>query len=149
MPQNQRLLHLQNQRHLSIPMISHGLFVSLRSIILVMERYLVKYAWKCRHEQYGDITSFLVTPKQEIAPYTLGYTMDETDEEVIRFPSDSMFVDAILSKLSFMGNNQWSAPTFGELVEFDFDMADFFDEEFYQDNYGRDVLFHTHLSLIE
>ena len=114
-----------------------------------MDSYLIKFAWKCRHEQYGDITSFLVTPKQEISPYTLGYTMDETDEEVIRYPSDSLFAKAILSKLAFIGNDQWSAPTFGEIVEFDFDMDDFFDEEFYQDNYGRDVLFHTHLSLIE
>ena len=109
-----------------------------------MEKFLVKFAWKCNHEKYGEIISFLVTPYQETSPFSYGYRMDKSDEEVIRFPSHSIEATQLLRRLAPMGNNQWSMPSYGDFIEQEFDLDDFFEEYIYQDNYGKEVLFHTH-----
>lgn len=108
-----------------------------------MQKYLIKFAWKCEHEIYGEIISFVVTPYQETAPCSYGYVLDNTDDEVIRFPSHSSQANSILRRLARIGNNQWSSPSF-DFVEEEFDLDNFEEDYYYQDNYDRDVLFHTH-----
>lgn len=109
-----------------------------------MQKYLIKFAWKCNHEVYGDITSFIVTPYQETSPCSWGYVLDKSDDEVIRFPSTSPIAIQLLHKLAPLGNNQWSMPSYGDLIEYEFNLDEYREDYFYQDNYGRDVVFHTH-----
>jgi len=108
-----------------------------------MKKYLIKFAWKCNHERFGEIISFVVSPYQETSPNSYGYVLDNTSDEVIRFPSSSLEANSLLRRLAGMGNNQWAAPSF-DLVEKEFDLDEFEEDLYYQDNYGRNVLFHTH-----
>ena len=107
-------------------------------------QFLIKFAWECAHEDYGDILSFIVTPKINTYANVYGYNMSKDYDEVIRFPADHSQALAIVKKLARVNSSQWAPPTFGDIVEEEFDLEDFFEEYYYQDNYGRDVLFHTH-----
>lgn len=112
----------------------------------MIQKYLFKFAWRCRHEIYGDIISFVVAPYKETSPCSWGYTIDQSDDEVVRFPADSTIAQSILSRMIGIGNNQWEMPMYGELNEHEIDLDDYNDDRFYQDNYGREVVFHTHYS---
>ena len=112
----------------------------------MIQKYLFKFAWKCQHEIYGEIISFVVSPYQETSPCCWGYILDGYVDEVIRFPADSIFAKSILSHMISIGNNQWEMPLHGELIEHEIDLDDYNEERFYQDNYGREVVFHTHWS---
>ena len=111
-----------------------------------MEKYMVKFAWKCNHELYGEILSFAVTPKVQTSPFSYGYKMNKDLEEVFRFPSDHPKALSIVRRLSKVNSTQWTHPSFGDIVEEEFDPECFIDEDFYQNNYGRDVTFHTHIN---
>ena len=56
----------------------------------------------------------------------------------------------ILHKLSKCGDHQWTHPNCDFLVEIEFNMDMFFDQEIFQENtnYNRDVLFHTDCDLL-
>lgn len=109
-----------------------------------MEKYLIKFAWKCNHEIYGPIISFVATPYHETSPHSWGYSMTDKKDEVFRFPSGSEEAQAILRRLAPIGGNQWGHPSYGDLIEEEFDFDCFTDDAFYQENYGRPVIFHTH-----
>ena len=106
--------------------------------------FMIKFAWICNHEDYGEILSFIVSPKVNTYGPVWGYQPDKSHDEVIRFPSRDHHAISIVKKLAPYSANQWSAPTFGDLIEEEFDMDDFFEEYIWQDNYGKEVTFHTH-----
>lgn len=105
-------------------------------------------AWKSNHPQYGKLISFLVTPYKEIAPCNWGYTVSNTYDEVFRLNSDSIDEEQILKKLTKVSENQWELQDLSNLVETYFNSNDFFEEEIYQENFGRNVLFHTSKELL-
>lgn len=111
-------------------------------------KYLVKMIWKSHHPQYGRLTSFLVTPYQETFPSSWGYTIDNTYDEVFRLSSNSIDEEEILKRLTKVSENQWELQDLSHLVETHFNTNDFFEEEIYQENFGRSVLFHTSKELI-
>lgn len=78
-----------------------------------------------------------------MCPNTYGYNLSKELDEVFRFPSDHPAALFILKRLARINSTQWSEPSY-DLVEEEFDLNDFFEELIYQDNYGREVLFHTH-----
>lgn len=108
-----------------------------------MNKFKITFAWICDHEEYGEIISFLVSPKVLVCPNTYGYNLSKELDEVFRFPSDHPAALFILKRLARINSTQWSEPSY-DLVEEEFDLNDFFEELIYQDNYGREVLFHTH-----
>lgn len=105
-------------------------------------------AWKSYHPKYGKLISFLVTPYKETTPYNWGYTIDNTYDEVFRLSSNSINEEQILKGLTKVSENQWELQDLSNLVETYFNPNDFFDEEIYQDNFGRNVLFHTSKELL-
>ena len=107
--------------------------------------YLIKFAWKCNHEDYGEIVSFIVSPKINTYANVYGYSLSKDNDEVIRFPANHPRALSLISKLSRVNTTQWAPPTFGDYIEEEFNLEDFFDEYYYQENYGRDVTFHTAL----
>lgn len=111
-------------------------------------KYLVKMVWKSHHPQYGILTSFLVTPYKETSPYSWGYTIDNTFDEVFRLSSDSIDEEQILEKLAKVSENQWELQDLSNFVETYFNSNEFFEEEIYQENFGRKVLFHTSRELL-
>lgn len=110
-------------------------------------QFMIKFAWKCNHEDYGEIVSFIVSPKVVTSSYgdytTYGYNMGKDYDEVIRFPAENPRALSIVRKLAIVNSSQWAPPTFGDIIEEEFDLDDFFDEYYFQDNYGREVIFHT------
>lgn len=112
-------------------------------------KYLVKMAWTSCHPQYGKLISFLVTPYKETTPSSWGYTIDDTYDEVFRL-SYSTIIDEeqILKKLTKVSDNQWELQDLSNLVETHFNSNDFFEEEIYQENFRRNVLFHTSKELL-
>lgn len=108
-----------------------------------MNKFKITFAWMCDHQVYGEIISFLVSPKVQVCPNTYGYNLSKELDEVFRFPSDHPDALFILKRLARINSTQWSEPSY-DLVEEEFDLDDFFEESIYQDNYGREVLFHTH-----
>ena len=104
--------------------------------------YLIKFAWKCYHEDYGEIISFIVSPKINTYANVYGYNMSKDYDEVIRFPANHPRALALIRKLSRVNTNQWAPPTFGDYIDEEFNLLE---EYHYQDNYGRDVTFHTAL----
>lgn len=107
-------------------------------------QFMVKFAWKCNHENYGEILSFIVTPKVNTYANVYGYKLGKEYDEVIRFTADDPQALSILPKLARINSTQWSQPSFGDTIEVEFDLSDFLDQYFYQDNYGREVTFYTH-----
>ena len=107
-------------------------------------QFLIKFAWKCNHEDYGEILSFIVSPKINTYANVYGYNMSKDYDEVVRFPTDHPQALSLISKLAKVNSTQWAPPTFGDYIDEEFDFEDFFDEYYYQDNYGREVTFHTH-----
>ena len=114
------------------------------------KEFMIKFAWVCNHANYGEILSFIVTPKVVTAStpaYTThGYYLSKDLDEVIRFPSDNPRALSITKRLARVNSTQWSHPSYGDVIQEEFDLDDFFDEYHYQDNYGREVTFHTHKS---
>ncbi len=108
------------------------------------QKFMIKFAWICDHEDYGEILSFIVSPKINTYGNTYGYNLSKDLDEVVRFPSSHPQATAIISRLARVNSTQWSEPTFGDVIEEEFDLDDFFEEYYYQDNYGREVTFHTH-----
>lgn len=111
-------------------------------------KYLIKMAWKSYHPKYGKLISFLVTPYKETTPYNWGYAIDNTYDEVFRLSSNSINEEQILKGLTKVSENQWELQDLSNLVETYFNPNDFFDEGIYQDNFGRNVLFHTSKELL-
>lgn len=112
-------------------------------------KFMVKFAWQCNHENYGEILSFIVTPKVNTYGNTYGYQLDRDYDEVIRFPANDPQALSIIPKLSRVNSNQWSHPSFGDFVEVEFDLSEFLDEYHYQDNYGREVTFYTNRNCLK
>ena len=108
-----------------------------------MNKFKITFAWICDHEEYGEIISFLVSPKILVCPNTYGYKLSKDLDEVFRFPADHHIALSILNRLARINATQWSEPSY-DLVEEEVDLDDFFEESIYQDNYGREVLFHTY-----
>lgn len=110
-----------------------------------MKKYLVKNAWFISHETLGDIMCFIMTPKVETSPNTLGYHLDNQFDEVFRFRAfyDTDFIESIICRMDVIGNNMWQMSPYGDLIELELDLSEFKDELIYQSNYGRNVLFHT------
>ena len=113
-------------------------------------KYLIKNAWECEHEVLGEITCFIATPYCETSPNSFGYIASPDKDEVFRMASDSKQAKMILRKLSKCGEHQWVHPNADYLIEIEFNMDAFFEEEIYQENqqYNREVLFHTDCDLI-
>ena len=107
--------------------------------------FMIKFAWTCRHENYGNIISFIVSPKISTGPNTLGYSLSKDKDEVIRFPENHPDALSIIRKLARINDSQWASPSYN-IVEEEFDLDDFYDEYHYQGNYGKEVVFHTHRS---
>lgn len=115
----------------------------------MFRKYLIKNAWKCNHEILGNITCFLATPYGNTGPNTRGYTLSPEKDEVFRMEADCKQVKMILHKLTKIGDCQWSHPNTDYLVEIEFNMDAFFDQEIFQENnYNRYVLFHTDCDLL-
>lgn len=110
--------------------------------------FMIKFAWKCNHEDYGEIISFIVSPKIVISScdaYTSnGFNLSKDFDEVIRFPAEHPQALSIVQRLARVNSSQWAPPTYGDDIIEEFDLDDFFKEYYYQDNYGRDVTFYTH-----
>ena len=106
-------------------------------------KFKITFAWICNHEEYGEIVSFLVSPKVLICPNTYGYNLSKALDEVIRFPANHPKALSILNRMAKINSTQWSEPSY-DLVEEEFDLDDFFEELIYQNNYGREVTFHTY-----
>lgn len=49
---------------------------------------MVKFAWICEHDYFGEIISFLVTPRVPLwhGSNSLVYKLESDYDEVIRFP---------------------------------------------------------------
>ena len=108
-------------------------------------KFVIKFAWECEHEYFGDIISFLVSPRVRLGSgpcVSLVYNLDEANDEVIRFPAGHPQALSITKRLAQLNPTQWATPSF-ETIEEEFDLDDFFTESHYQDNYGREVLFYT------
>lgn len=67
---------------------------------------------------------------------------------MFRLSSNSINEEPILKGLTKVSENQWELQDLSNLVETYFNPNDFFDEEIYQDNFGRNVLFHTSKELL-
>mgnify|MGYP003435411307 FL=1 len=107
-------------------------------------KFVVKFAWVCEHDYFGEIISFLVTPRVPLWPGSrqLVYKLESEYDEVIRFPAGHSKAVSILRRLSKLNYTQWSAQSY-ETIEEEFDLDDFFTECHYQNNYGRELLFYT------
>lgn len=114
------------------------------------QKYLIKHAWECTHQLLGDIVCFVASPYGKTSPYSYGYITSPKKDEVFRMASDSKQANMILHKLSKCGDHQWTHPNCDFLVEIEFNMDMFFDQEIFQENtnYNRDVLFHTDCDLL-
>ncbi len=113
-------------------------------------KYLIKYAWECYHEILGDITCFIATPYCETSPNNFGYEISSGKDEIFRMSSDSRQAKMILRKLVKCGDRKWCHPDTDYLIEIEFNLDAFFEQEIYQDGeqYKRNVLFHTDCDLI-
>ncbi len=111
-------------------------------------KFQIKYAWQCNHEDYGEILSFLVSPQVVLSSTgnvtSYGYKLDNDYDEVVRFPAGHPIALSIISKLAKINSTQWAQPTF-DFIDEEFDMDDFFKEYHFDKNYGREVTFHTHV----
>jgi hypothetical protein len=108
--------------------------------------YMVKLAWQNNHARFGKIISFVVSPKRNTYANVYGYDMSKKYDEVFCLPANSPQALSIISRLSGVGGSKWMPPTYGDIVEIEFDLDDFYEEYCYQDTYEREVAFHTHLS---
>ena len=109
--------------------------------------FMIKFAWWNYHARFGEIISFLVTPKRNTYANVYGYDLSKKYDEVFCLPSESPEALSILDKLSSAGGAKWVPPS-GDIVEEEFELEEFYEELCYQDNYGREVAFHTHLSCL-
>ena len=75
-------------------------------------QFLIKFAWKCNHEDYGEILSFIVSPKINTYANVYGYNMSKDYDEVVRFPTDHPQALSLISKLAKVNSTQWAPPTF-------------------------------------
>lgn len=107
-------------------------------------KFTIKFAWKCNHEDYGEIISFIVSPRINTYANVYGYDMSKDYDEVIRFPANHPDALSIIEKMARFNSTQWAPPSYGGTIEEEFDLDDFYDEYYFQDNYGREVTFHTH-----
>ena len=112
--------------------------------MVMKNKFVVKFAWTCEHDYFGEIISFLVTPRVPLMPGSnyLVYKLESEYDEVIRFPEGHPKSVSILKRLVKLDSTQWSSPSY-ETIEEEFDLDDFFTESHYQDNYGRELLFYT------
>lgn len=111
--------------------------------------YMIKFAWKCNHKAYGEILSFVITPLIKTTPNSYGYSLTYDLDEIVRYPSNHPEALSLLKRLVKVSSDQWYAISDDYIEEF-FDFEDFDDEYYYQDDdeYKRDVLFHTHKECI-
>ena len=116
----------------------------------MFKKYLIKYAWQCTHDVLGEIVCFVATPYTPTSPCANGYVLTANKDEVFRMGADSKTAKMILRKLTNVGNHQWCHPNCNYLVEMEFNMDTFFDQEIFQEssNYNREVLFHTDCDLL-
>lgn len=116
----------------------------------MLKKYLIKHAWQCFHDILGEIVCFVATPYCSTAPYNYGYVLTSEKDEVFRMSTESKQAKMILHKLIKIGDCQWSHPNTDYLVEIEFNMDAFFDQEIFQENenYKREVLFHTDCDLL-
>lgn len=130
-------------------MVDKRRYVGNASLVIMKNKFMVKFAWICEHDYFGEIISFLVTPRVRLWPgnnslvHTLVYKLESDYDEVIRFPVGHPKSVSILKRLAKLNSTQWSSPSY-ETIEEEFDLDDFFTDCHYQDNYGRELLFYTH-----
>ena len=89
-------------------------------------QFLIKFAWKCNHEDYGEILSFIVSPKINTYANVYGYNMSKDYDEVVRFPTDHPQALSLISKLARVNSTQWAPPTFGDYVDEGLDVDEVF-----------------------
>lgn len=111
----------------------------------MINKYLIKFAWRCEHETLGTIISFVAAPYHETSPCCYGYSLSSETDVVFRFPAISVRANHIISKLASIGHNQWQLYSLDNMVEEEFDTNNFYNESYYQDNYLREVVFYTSL----
>ena len=116
---------------------------------LNMKKFLVKAAWIADHDSLGRVLSLLVTAYRETSPNSYGYSLSDDLDEVIIVPTYFNKAVEILPKMDKIGTKQfWKKAAFGDIAEIQLNMDDFFDNYTYQNEWNREVLFHTYKELL-
>ena len=116
---------------------------------ITMKKFLVKSAWINNHETLGRVLGLLVTEYRETAPCNYGYSLDEKFDEVIIVPTHYPKAIGAISKMDKIGaKDLWKMSEFGGIAEITLNMDDFCENSCYQNEWHREVLFHTHKDLI-
>ena len=114
-----------------------------------MKKFLVKAAWIADHDSLGRVLSLLVTAYRETAPCNYGYSLSEDLDEVIIVPTYYHKAVEILPKMDKIASKDlWKMAEFGDIAEINLNMDDFCDGYFYQNEWHREVLFHTYKELL-
>ncbi|MED9897232.1 MAG: hypothetical protein UE783_03505, partial [Prevotella sp.] len=114
-----------------------------------MKKFLVKAAWIADHDSLGRVLSLLVTAYRETSPNSYGYSLSDDLDEVIIVPTYFNKAVEILPKMDKIGTKQfWKKAAFGDIAEIQLNMDDFFDNYTYQNEWNREVLFHTYKELL-
>ena len=114
-----------------------------------MKKFLVKAAWIADHDSLGRVLSLLVTAYRETSPNSYGYSLSDDLDEVIIVPTYFKKAVEILPKMDKIGTKQfWKKAAFGDIAEIQLNMDDFFDNYTYQNEWNREVLFHTYKELL-
>ena len=114
-----------------------------------MKKFLVKSAWINNHETLGRVLGLLVTEYRETAPCNYGYSLDEKFDEVVIVPIHYPKAIEAISKMDKIGaKDLWKMSEFGGMAEITLNMNDFCENSCYQNEWHREVLFHTHKELI-
>ena len=109
---------------------------------------MIKRAWVAQGTIYGSIYMILATPLIKTTEHSYGYSLTSDLDEVFRLPLDDELAQSIIRRLTKTGPVVWIDGD--NLIEESFDLDDYFEERIYQEveDYNREVIFHTHDSLI-
>lgn len=122
---------------------------ALSNKYLNMKKFLVKAAWIADHNSLGRVLSLLVTAYRETSPNSYGYSLSDDLDEVIIVPTYFNKAVEILPKMDKIGTKQlWKKAAFGDIAEIQLNMDDFFNNYTYQNEWNREVLFHTYKELL-
>lgn len=114
-----------------------------------MKKFLVKAAWIADHDSLGRVLSLLVTAYRKTSPNSYGYSLSDDLDEVIIVPTYFNKAVEILPKMDKIGTKQlWKKAAFVDIAEIQLNMDDFFDNYTYQNEWNREVLFHTYKELL-
>ena len=109
---------------------------------------MIKRAWVGKDAINGPIYLILATPLIKTTVHSYGYSLTNDLDEVFRLPLWDELAQSIIRRLTKIEPVIWIDGD--DLIEESFDLDDFFEERIYQESedYDRDVIFHTHHSLI-